>query len=110
MLERTRSSQFVYSNQLEDSHLQNINIADARKLFFRHVDEVIFRNRESRQFQWLLSDYRLVVGDYGLQVRDVKSGYLQQLLIKQYGKRIGFKKPHQKNQSNWMYDVTGGGS
>ena len=73
--------QFEYSNRLEDSHLQNINIADARKLLFRYVDEVIFRNRKSRQLQWLLSDYKLVVGDYSLQVGSVKSGYLKQLLI-----------------------------
>ena len=37
------------NDQLEDCHLQNINIDDARKLFFRHVDEVIFKNREIRQ-------------------------------------------------------------
>ena len=34
------------NKRLEDSHSQNINIDDARKMFFRHVDEVIFRNRE----------------------------------------------------------------
>ena len=56
------------NNRLEGSHLQNTNIDDAMKLFFRHVDEVIFRNREIRQLQWLLSDYKLVVGDYGLAV------------------------------------------
>ena len=98
------------NNRLEDCHLQNINIDSARKLFLRHVDEVIFRNREIRQLQWLLSDYKLVVGDYGLAVGDVKSGYLKQLLIKEYGERIGFKEPRQKSQSEWIYDVTGGGS
>ena len=98
------------NNRLEDSHLQNINTDDARKLFFRHVDEVIFRNREIRQLQWLLSDYKLVVGDYSLAVGDVKSGYLKQLLIKECGERIGFKEPRQKNQSEWVYDVTRGGS
>ena len=82
MLERTRSSQFEYNTRLEDSHLQNINIADARKLFFRHVDEVIFRNRENRQLQWLLSNPKLVVGDYSLQVGSVKSGYLKQIINK----------------------------
>ena len=63
------------NNQLENSHLQNINIDDARKLFFLHVDEVIFRNREIRKLQWLLNNYKLV-GDYGLDVGDVKSVYL----------------------------------
>ena len=49
------------NDQLEDFHLRNINIDDARKSFFRHVDEVIFKNREIRQLQWLLSEYKLVV-------------------------------------------------
>ena len=73
------------------------------------MDEVIFRYREIRQLQWLLSDYKLV-GDCGLAVGDVKSGYLKQLLIKEYGEWIGFKEPRQKNQSKWVYDVTGGRS
>ena len=75
MLGRTRFCSL--NNQLEDSHLQNISIDNARKLFFHHVDEVIFRNREIRQFQWLLCDYKLVVDNYGLAVGDVKSGYLK---------------------------------
>ena len=60
------------NKQLEDFHLQNINIDDARKLFFRHVDEVMFRNGKIRQLQWLISDYKLVVGDYGLEVGGCK--------------------------------------
>ena len=71
---------------------------------------MIFKNREIRQLQWLLSEYKLVVGDYGLAVGDVKSRYLKQLLIKEYGERIGFKEAHQKNQSEWVCDVAGGGS
>ena len=34
------------NKRLEDSHFQNINIDDAKKMLFRHVDETIFRNRE----------------------------------------------------------------
>ena len=93
---------------LTECHLQSINIDDARKLFFRHVDKVIFENREIRRLQGLLCEYKLIVGDYGLVVGDVKSGYLKQLLVKEYGDRIGFKEPRQKNQSEWVYDVTGG--
>ena len=44
------------NKRLEDSHLQNVNIDNVRKLFFCHVDELIFRNREIRQLNWLLSD------------------------------------------------------
>ena len=63
------------NNQLKDSHLQNINIDHARKLFFRHVDEVMFRNREIRQLQWMLSNYKLVIGNYGLAVGDPTIGH-----------------------------------
>ena len=98
------------NNRLEDSHLQNINIDDGRKLFFHYVNKVIFRNTEIRELQWILSSYKLVAGDYGFVVVDVKSGYLKQLLIKQYGDRIAFKEPCQKNQSKWVYDVNKGGS
>ena len=45
------------NDQLGNIHLQDINIDDARKLFFRHVDEVIFKKREIRQLQWLHSEY-----------------------------------------------------
>ena len=79
------------NNQLEDSHLRN-------------------RYREIRQLQWLLSDCKVAVGDYGLEVGAVKSGYLKQLLTKEYGGRIGLKEPFQKNQNEMVYDVAGGGS
>ena len=77
------------NNQLEDSHLRN-------------------RYREIRQLQWLLSDCKVVVGDYGLEVGAVKSGYLKQLLTKEYGGRIGLKEPFQKNQNEMVYDVVYG--
>ena len=71
------------NKRLENSHIQNINLDDPRKLLFRHMDEVTLRNREIRQFQWLLSYYQIVVGDYGLEIVNVKSSYLKQLLIKE---------------------------
>ena len=69
------------------------------------MDEVIFRKREIRQFQWLLSDYKLAVGDYGLAVGDLKSGYLKQLLIKEYRDRTAFKESCQKNQCEFWWKL-----
>ena len=94
------------NNLLEGSPLQNIKIDDARELFFRHVDGVVFKNREVRQLQWLVSDYKHVVGSYGLEVGNIKSGYLKLLLIKECCEQTGFKEPC---PSEWVYDFTGGG-
>ena len=44
-----------FNNQLEDPHLQKINIDNARKLVFCQVDEVIYRDRENSQLQWVLA-------------------------------------------------------
>ena len=39
---------------------------------------------------------------------DVKSSGVKELLIKEYQERIGFKERHERNMSNWVYDVCGG--
>ena len=92
------------------SHLQNINLDDGRQLFFRHVDEIIFQKREIRALQWLLSDYKVIIGDYGIEVNDMKSSYLKELLVKEYGDSIGFQPPIQKNKSELVFDRTGSAS
>ena len=53
-----------------------------------------------------MTDYKLAVGNHGLAVGDVKSGYLKQLSIKEYDEWTDFKEPRQQNQSKWVYDVT----
>ena len=55
-----------------------------------------------------MTDYKPAVGNHGLAVGDVKSGYLKQLSIKEYDEWTGFKEPRQQNQSKWVYDVTWG--
>ena len=72
-------------------HLQNVSLSEARNLFFRNVDTVIFEEHEIRSLQSLLEDYKHIVSDYGYPVGDVKSFYLKELLIKEYQDRIGFK-------------------
>ena len=90
-------------------HLQNVSLSEARNLFFRHVDTVIFEEHEIRSLQSLLEDYKRIVSDYGYPVGDVKSSYLKELLIKEYQDRIGFKERNERNKSDWVYDVCGGG-
>lgn len=90
-------------------HLQDVSLFEARSLFFRHVDSVIFNEREIRSLQSLLMDYKHIVGDYGYLVGDVKSSYLKELLINEYHEKIGFKNRIEMNKSEWVYDVQGGG-
>ncbi len=93
----------------EAMHLQNVCLSEARNLFFRHVDSVIFTEREIRSLQSLLADYKRIVSDYGYAVGDVKSSYLKDLLINEYQEAIGFKERSEMNKSEWVYDVGGGG-
>ena len=65
-------------------HLQNVSFSEARNLFFRHMDTVIFEEHEIRSLQYLLEDYKHIISDYGYLVGDVKSSYLKELLIKEY--------------------------
>ena len=50
-----------------------MSLTEARSLFFRHVDNVVFNEHEIQSSQVLLADYKRIVGDYGYQVGDVKS-------------------------------------
>ena len=45
--------------------LQDVSLSEARSLFFRHVDNVIFNEDEIQSSQALLADYKRIVGDYG---------------------------------------------
>ena len=90
-------------------HLQSVSLSEAKNLFFRHVDSVIFTEREIRSLQSLLADYKRIVSEYGYAVGDVKSSYVKDLLINEYRDKIGFKDRSELNKSEWVYDVGGGG-
>ena len=80
-----------------------------QEFFFRHVDSIIFNEHEIRSLQSLLAHYKRIVSDYGYEVGDVKSSYLKELLINEYQETTGFKERSEKNKSDWVYDVRGGG-
>ena len=90
-------------------HLQNVSLSEAQNLFFRHVDTVIFVDREIRSLQSLLTDYRRIVSDFGYPVGEVKSSTVKSLLINEYQDKIGFRDRSEVNKSEWVYDVEGGG-
>ena len=87
-----------------EMHLQNVCLSEARNLFFKHVDSVIFEEHEIRSLQSLLADYKRIVSDYGYPVGDVKSSYLKDLLINEYHDTIGFRSRAGVNKSEWVYD------
>ena len=93
----------------KSTHLQNVTLKEARSLFFKHVDNVIFGEHEIRSLQSLLSDYKVIVSEYGYPVGNIKSSYVKQILINEYGSDIGFKERAEKNKSDWVYDCKGGG-
>ena len=72
-------------------HFQSVSLSEARSLFFRHVDTVIFKEHEIRSLQSLLDDYKCIVTDYGYPVGAIKSSYVKELLINEYKDDIGFK-------------------
>jgi len=59
--------------------------------------------------QSLVSDYKRIISDYGYVAGDVRSSYVKELLIEEYGETIGFKERSEMNKSAWVYDVAGGG-
>ncbi|CAB3995671.1 Hypothetical predicted protein [Paramuricea clavata] len=91
-------------------YLQNVCLSEARSLFFRHVDSIVFANCEIRSLQSLLANHKRIVSDYGYAVGDIKSSYLKDLLINEYQDTIGFKERSEVNKSMWVYDVGGGGN
>ena len=91
------------------SSQRDVGLDEARKLFFKHVDTVIFREHEIRSLQSLLDDYKRIISDYGCAVGDMKSSYLKEILVAEYKDSIGFKERKEKNRSEWVYDSVGGG-
>ena len=90
-------------------HLQRVNLREAQCIFFQHIHQVIFQDHEFRTLQGLLKDYKRIISNYGHN-SIVKSSYLKELLIKEFGEGIGFHERHQKNVSELVYDTTAGGT
>jgi len=67
------------------------------------------QRHEIRSLQSLVSDYKRIISDYGYVAGDVRSSYVKELLIEEYGETIGFKERSEMNKSAWVYDVAGGG-
>ena len=78
-----------YEKYYISEHLQGVNLREAQEIFFSHVRQVIFQDHESRTLQGLLRDYKRIISNHGHNSL-VKSSYLKEILIKEYGQNIGF--------------------
>jgi len=70
-------------------HLQHVNLQEAQAIFFQHVRQVILEDHEIRTLQGLLNDYKRVTTNYGYY-STVKSSFLKETLIKEFGEDIAF--------------------
>ena len=77
-------------------HLQNVSLIEAKYLFFRHLQQVIFEEHEIRFLQSLLKEYMTIMENYNHSAYGVKSSFLKTLLIREYGDSIGFHVRHQR--------------
>ncbi len=90
--------------------LHEVTLHEAQTMFLDHARQVIFDDHEIRTIQGLLRDYKSIVGAYGLPILGVKSSYVKEMLMQEFGAGIGFYVSPQKNQSEAVYDTSGSGS
>ena len=80
-------------------HLQNVSIIEAKHLFFRHVQMIIFEEHEIRTLESLLKEYMTIMENYSHSAYGVKSSFLKTMLIRDYGDSIGFH--YAIKRTNW---------
>ena len=97
-------------SEVDHLHLQNVSLVEAKSLFFRHVEKVIFQEHEIRTLQSLLVEYKTIMENYNHNAFGVKSSFLKTLLIREFDGTIGFHIRSQKNESEEVYDKGNGGS
>ena len=89
--------------------MNNVTLREAQTIFFDHIRTVIFHEHELRSLQSLLQDYNTIISQYGYPVSGVKSSFIKDILIREFGNKIGFHF-RQQNMSDLVYDTSGSGS
>jgi len=74
-----------------------------------HIKKVIFDDHEFRTLQNLLCDYKRMISNYGHNAI-VRSSYVKELLIREFGDDIGFYEKKQRNASELVYDKKAAGT
>ena len=90
--------------------MQDVTLREVQTMCFDHVRAVIFKEPELRSLQSLLRDYNATISRYGFPTSGVKSSYITDILTREFEGKIGFHTRPQRNESDLVYDTSGGGS
>ena len=102
-----------YQKMTEDDklpHMHNVNLREVQTIFFDHIRMIIFEEHELRSLQSLLRDYSSILARFGFPTSGVKSSYIKDILTREFEGKIGFHSRPYRNQSDLVYDTSGGGS
>jgi len=102
-----------YQKMSEDDKLprmHNVNLREAQSIFFDHIRTVIFEEHKLRSLQSLLTDYNSIISRYGFPTSAARSSFIKDILIREFEGKIGFQSRPKKNQGDFVYDTSGGGS
>ena len=87
-----------YQKLREDDKLprmQKITFREAQTMFFDSIRLIIFEEHVIRSLQSLLQEYSSILSQYGFSTSSIKSSYIKDILIREFGDEIGFWKPCQ---------------
>ena len=90
--------------------MHDVTFREAQTMFIDHARQVVFVDHEIITLQGLLREYKNIMGTYGLPNLGVKSSYIKEILVHEFGEGIGFHAPPRKNQSEVVYDTSGSSS
>ena len=90
--------------------MQNITYREVQTMFFDHTQKVIFEEHELRSLQSLLRDYCSIISRFGFPTSGVRSSFIKEILRREFKERISFYSRPERNHSELVYDVSGGGS
>jgi len=92
------------------SLMHDVTLREAKTMFIDHARQVVFVDHEITTLQGLLREYKNIMETYGLPNLGVKSSYIKEMLVHEFGDCIGFYAPPRKNQSEVVYDTSGSSS
>ena len=87
--------------------MHDVTYREAQTMFIDHVRQVVFVDHKIITLQGLLHEYKNIMGTYGLPNLGVKSSYVKEMLVREFGDGIGFHVTPRKNQSEVVYDTSG---
>ena len=90
--------------------MHDVTYRETQSMFIDHVRQVVCVDHEIITLQGLLREYKSIMWTYGLPNLGVKSSYVKEMLVREFGYGIGFHVPPRKNQSEVVYNTSGSSS